>query len=105
MMRLTDQQVQHFRDEGYLIVRDVFDPAELEPLRREIAEQVDAKVRALAAEGKISDTYTAESFETRLAKIHADSEENGRAIIRHLEGVAGGGLNGPQMFALLTHPK
>ena len=37
-MRLDDRAVNFFRDEGYLIVPDLWDPAELEPLRRTLGD-------------------------------------------------------------------
>ncbi len=46
-----------------------------------------------------------EPFETRLAKIYADNRENGEAIMADLEGVAGGGYTGREMYNLLTHPR
>ena len=40
----------------------------------------------------MSDPHAGEGFDTRLAKIYDDSQENGVAVIRDIEGVAGGGL-------------
>ena len=101
---LTPEQVRFFHDEGYLILNDLFPPQDLEPLKREMADQIDQCVRRLSDEGKIGNLHATEPFETRLARIHADSADNGKAIIRDLEGVAGGGFTGREMFNLIRHP-
>jgi len=103
--RLNSEQVRQFREEGFLIVPDVFDPIELTPLKRELHERMAVKIDALHREGKISETYPNESFENRAARIYEDSKEAGEAIMRDLEGPAGGGYTGPEMFKLITHPK
>lgn len=40
---LTPEQIRHFHQEGYVIVPDVFDPAELEPLRRALHAAIAEK--------------------------------------------------------------
>jgi hypothetical protein len=105
MGRLTHEQIQFFHTEGYLILNDVFDPADLQPLRREMAARIDHKARELATAGQLHNTYTDEPFERRLACIYHDSKENGEAIIRELEGPAGGGHHGIEMFRIIMHPK
>ncbi len=102
---LTAQQVQFFHEEGYLIVPDVFDPADLEPLRRELAVAIDAKARSLQAEGKLTNLHAELGFDHRLAAIQRDSKENGEALMRHLEGLRGGGFHAPEMFDVISHPK
>ncbi len=103
--RLSPAQVQHYQDEGYLIVSDLFTPAELTPLRQELEQKIDEKVQQLAAEGKITNLHSNEPFETRVARIFADLPENGHAILKSLEGVAGGGHCGIEMFNVITHRK
>ncbi len=44
---LTPQQVQFFHEEGYLIAPNVFNPAELEPLRAALHQAIDKKAREL----------------------------------------------------------
>lgn len=101
--QLSPQQVQFFHDEGYLIVPDVFDPADLEPLRRELAAAIDRKARALHAEGLLTNLHAELDFDHRLAAIQRDSKENGEAIMRHLEGLRGGGFHAPEMFGVIAH--
>jgi ectoine hydroxylase-related dioxygenase (phytanoyl-CoA dioxygenase family) len=102
---LSVQQVREFDEEGYLILKDVFDPGDLEPLRREIAERLDDTVRQLQAAGRISDTHANEPLERRLTCIWRDGRENADAVMRSLEGIAGGGHTGVEMFNLIRHPK
>lgn len=103
--RLSADQVAHFRTEGYLIVNDIFAPADLEPLRGELVARIDEKVRELSQAGKLTDAHAAEPFERRATRIYRDSKENGEAILRHLEGKAGGGYAGQEMFRVIIHPK
>ena len=103
--RRTARQVRFFYEQGYVIAPDVFDPADLEPLRGEMAAAIDAKVRALQAGGKLTDLHADLDFDHRLAAIYRDSTENGEAVMRHLEGLRGGGFRAPEMFAMITHPK
>lgn len=102
---LSPQQVSFFQEEGYVIVPDVFVPADLEPLRQELHAEIDRKARQLQAEGKLEHLHAELDFDRRLAAIHRDSKENGEAIMRHLEGLRGGGFHAPQMFDVIAHPK
>ena len=103
--RLSDEQIESFHREGYLIVEDLFEAEELTPLRKEIASGIGEKIEELLSEGSLDNTYANDSFETRLVKIFRDSEEIGRKIMGHLEGVGGGGYQGSEMFNLIRHPK
>jgi len=105
MGRLTSDQVSHFTEEGYLIVDDVFERTALEPLRRELHERIDRKARELLAAGKLTNTHSDAPFEKQLTLIYDDSKDNARAIIKDLEGTAGGGHAGIEMFRVITHPK
>lgn len=102
---LSPQQVSFFHEEGYLIVPDVFDPADLEPLRQALHAEIDRKARQLKAEGKLENLHEELDFDRRLAAIHRDSKENGETIMRHLEGLRGGGFHAPEMFDVIAHPK
>ena len=102
---LTPQQVQFFHEEGYLIVPDVFDPADLEPLRWKLHEEIGKMARALKAEGKLTNLHARLGFDRRLAAIYRDSPDNGNTISRHLEGLRGGGFHAPEMFDVIAHRK
>ncbi len=101
----TPQQVSLFHEEGYVIIPDVFDPAELEPLRRELHLEIERKARQLKAEGKLVNLHEGLGFDQRLAAIQRDSKENGEAIMRHLEGLRGGGFHAPELFDIIASRK
>lgn len=102
---MTPEQTSFFHAEGYVIVPDVFDPADLEPLRRELHVEINRKARQLQAEGKLSNLHVDLDFDRQLAAIQRDSKENGEAIMRHLEGLRGGGFHAPEMFDVIASPK
>ncbi len=102
---LSAEQVASFHELGYLIVPDVFDPADLEPLRQEMHREIGRKAAAVQAAGKLRDLHADLGFDHQLAAIQRDSAENGEAIIKHLEGLRGGGFHAPEMFEVIAHPK
>ena len=102
---LSPQQCTFFHEEGYVIVPDVFAPADLEPLRRALHAEIDRKSRSMQAEGKLANLHEELDFDHRLAAIQRDSKENGEALMRHLEGLRGGGFHAPEMFEVIAHPK
>lgn len=102
--RLTPVQAAQFFDEGWVMVPDVLTPAALEPLRREIADIIDATARRLAADGRITDLHANEPFETRLTRLVDDHPELTGEYMAALEGRAGGGHTGREMFGIITHP-
>ncbi|MCC6415418.1 MAG: hypothetical protein IT582_05885, partial [Opitutaceae bacterium] len=89
--KLSPQQVSDFHAEGYVIVPDVFDPVDLEPLRAALHAEIDRKARELQAQGKLANLHPELDFDRRLAAIYRDSKENGELLMRHLEGLRGGG--------------
>jgi ectoine hydroxylase-related dioxygenase (phytanoyl-CoA dioxygenase family) len=103
--RLSEEQAAFFKAEGYFIAENVFDPADLEPLRKDLEKEIGIKIDELARDGKVEKTYPEEAFEQRLTRIYHDNKENGEAVMRHLEGARGGGYQGHSMFDLITHPK
>ena len=102
---LTPQQVSFFHEEGYLIVPDVFDPTDLEPLRNALHDEIERKLKTMRAEGKVANIHADLDFDHRLAAIHRDSSDNGVELIRHLEGLRGGGFHAPEMFDVIAHQK
>lgn len=102
---LDDAQVQRFFETGYLLVPDLFTPAELEPLRQEIADIVDSVARRLQDAGEISRLYEAEPFETRLTRLLEAHPEHEPLYYKAIEGKAGGGHTGAAMFDLILHPR
>jgi len=102
---LTREQIEHFQIEGYVIIPDVFDPADLEPLREALHAAINEKAAELKCDGKLDDLHADLDFDRQLAAIYRDSKENGMALIQHLEGLRGGGFHSQEMFDLIAHPK
>ena len=101
MHGLTAAQITQFHQEGYLMVPDVFDPAELEPVRQELAGVVDREARRAYEAGLLPQLYEDEPFETRLTRIcqHTD------AVYKAVMGRGGGGHAGEELFKIITHPR
>src|SRR5258708_495102 len=101
MAGLSPEQINQFHQEGYLMVPDVFDPADLEPVREELAAVVDREARRASEAGLLPDLYREESFETRLTRIcrHTD------AVYKSILGRGGGSHAGEELFKIITHPK
>ena len=48
-MTLNDQQLQQFDTEGYLILENVFDDADLQPVIDDISSEIDRLAKELVA--------------------------------------------------------
>lgn len=103
--KLTPAQHDHFFREGYLVLDNVFDRADLTPLRRELEAQIDARAAELHAAGQLANLHADEPLERRVTRIYRDSKENGEDLMRYLEGYHGGGQRGAEMFNLILQPK
>ncbi len=67
---MTDREIRTaFERDGYVVVEDLIDARDLEPIREFIEAKVDAYSRELHSEGKISSCYEDEPFERRYAAI------------------------------------
>ncbi len=87
-----------FLEEGYLILEDVLDHKDLEPVIHEITSEIDHRATRMKKSGELSDTYATKPFEKRLADI---SRESAKIAISIWNGI----LHGPAIFNLITHPK
>src|SRR5947209_13363573 len=101
MVGLTPEQVEQFHREGYLMVPDVFDPADLAPVREELAAVVEREARRAFDAGLLPELYPDEGFETRLTRIcqHTDT------VYKGVMGRGGGGHAGEELFKIITHSK
>ena len=80
-MRLTDEQLARYFDDGFLIVEDVFTDEELQPVLDDFAVMVDDWAERLYAGGKIKDKHAGEDVHTRLASL--EKEWPGAAALIH----------------------
>lgn len=84
-MPLSSDQLQQYRDEGFLVVPSFFEEGELQP----VIDAINAKVARLAdklyEQGKITDKFESEGFLTRLTKLEQASK--GAATVLHSSGL------------------
>ena len=71
-MRLRDDQVARYFDDGFLIVEDVFTADELRPVMDEFEDIVDEWAERLYRGGKIRDRHAGEDLYTRLASLERE---------------------------------
>jgi ectoine hydroxylase-related dioxygenase (phytanoyl-CoA dioxygenase family) len=92
--RLRPEQTEFFHREGYLVLEDLFDDADLQPAIDDIHRAIDAKAAELVAGGALARSYAELDFEHRLAAI---SRETDQVAL----GLWNGVLSGPGFFALI----
>lgn len=74
MAFLSAEQVTQFREQGYLVVDELFDPEEdLDPIIEEYKSVLDNLARELYEQGEISSTYEELPFGERLTRIYVES--------------------------------
>jgi hypothetical protein len=108
---LTQAQIDHFHEQGYLAVQGVLDETlDLEPVRREYGELFDQLCAGWQAEGLLANTYAHLPFEQKLLRVFQDT---GRDYCQHFDiGLPLNGVTadtpfhvGPAVFNLLTSPR
>lgn len=107
---LTKAQVDQFHEEGYLIVRNLFDAEDLEPVIQEYADLLDRLAEELYESGEISSRYEDLPFGNRLTKIYAES---GQVYAQYFDfSLPLGNVEpdtpfwaGPAVFQMLRHEK
>jgi len=95
---LDESQKEFFLEEGYLVLDDILDEADLQPVIDEINQEINVRARNLMDSGNLSKLYEDKPFETRLAAI---SQETAKLAVS----IWGGILHGPAIFYLITNPK
>ena len=95
MSGLTPQQLDFYREQGYLLVEDALDPAVFDLLRSEVEEVVDGFAREALADGRITEPHEEEPFERRLHRLALDlgDPEPLLALVR-------GKMRSPGMFRI-----
>jgi len=95
---LTQEQLEAFKNDGYLVINGLLSDADLEPVIAEINEEIDRRAAVSKAEGKLSQLYEELSFKKRLVAITEETPEIANAIWN-------GNLNGPAIFNFIRNPK
>ena len=74
MAVISQQQLDHFQEEGYLLVRGLLDVQEvIEPVVREYEGVLDSLARELHEAGQIQSAYADLPFAERLIKVYGES--------------------------------
>ena len=72
---MIDNEIEEsYEQDGYVVVRDIIDDGDLDPMRNFIRARVDDYAREQYAQGKLSSLYEDESFERRYAAICEEQE-------------------------------
>ena len=95
---LNDSQIATFKEEGYLIIENLFTDDDLRPVKDEFSTVVEQQAQQLHQAGRLSDLYKNESFERRLAKIAAEAPEATSALQTRAH-------KDEAFFQFLKHPK
>lgn len=108
---LTEAQVTHFHETGYLIVENVLDTDTLNTVEAEYDALIDQAAARMYAQGKISSSYKGLPFGERYTRILQEDS----TIFDQLEiclTIADNRVpddatihTGPAVFKMLTHPK
>lgn len=110
MAGLTSDQLRAFREDGYLVVEDLFDPEmDIAPILSEYEGVLDTLASDLHAEGRIASTYQDLPFSERLIQIY---EESGTVHPQYFDfSLPQNGVShdtpfwaGPSVFDMLRHP-
>ncbi|MDP6354175.1 MAG: phytanoyl-CoA dioxygenase family protein [Planctomycetota bacterium] len=95
MPTLSQDKIDQFNDEGYLVIENLVPDSIVDPLIDEVSQTLDAIAEELYDKGEIQDKLEGEGFETRMVGLHGQSDEFYRRIFC-------GRLHGPKFFQFLT---
>ena len=73
-MTLKKEQLEHFKEEGYVVLEAALQDVDFEPVIQDYEGVIDKLAKDLHTEGRISQLYADEPFETRLARICDEDE-------------------------------
>ncbi|MCY3762041.1 MAG: phytanoyl-CoA dioxygenase family protein [Gemmatimonadetes bacterium] len=99
MPGLTERQLDLYKQQGYLLIEEVFDPSLFDTLKGELDVMVSAGAERAHAEGRLDDLFEKEPFSRRLARV---AEALGHPA--ELLGPFHGKLRTPGMFEIVTAP-
>ena len=97
---LIDQaHAEAYRNDGYLLRRDVFDDAALQPVRDAVDAEVDQLADRFHREGKVSSRYADEPFNRRLVLLCEEAGEQVKIWELRTRSAAT-----PALYDFLRHP-
>jgi ectoine hydroxylase-related dioxygenase (phytanoyl-CoA dioxygenase family) len=95
---LTEDQKAFFHREGYLVLENLFDEADLQPAIDDIEAAIDTLAADALANGTLSRDYAEYDFEHRLARINAEDQSIASALWD-------GKIRSPGVFEIIRNPK
>ncbi len=98
MPGLSKDQLEFFRNQGYLLLGHVFDPSLLDTLKNEFDHKLEVYAKKAHAEGLLAEPFENEPFARRLACV-AEALDHPDALLELFEGK----LHTPGMFKIFTH--
>jgi phytanoyl-CoA hydroxylase len=88
-MRLTEAQIDTYHRDGVLRVEGALTDGDLQPVIDELTAVIDAKARALQAEGGLDDLHERAPFETRIGLLYGQCPKITQGVdIMHYRGEA-----------------
>ncbi len=72
---LTEEQVRFYDEEGYLVLENLLNEADLAPAKEAMMQKVNEIAEALFAAGEIQDKLKDRPFESRLAELFAGKSD------------------------------
>ena len=95
MRKVSQQQIDFLKDNGYLVVEDVIDHSYLNGVIKDLENEIDKRAQVLFKDGHLSNLFSEAPFETRLSKI---SQETPKLAVSIWNGI----LHSPGIFELIT---
>lgn len=89
-MPLTEQQLQSYEEDGFLVVEDLLTREDLQPAMDDIDTRVGELAEALHGAGHVSSTYADLGFFERLTALERDYPT--AAVLFHVSGLLGPGI-------------
>jgi len=100
MKALSQEQIQFYKDKGYLLVEDVLKPSDLQPLIDEFDAVIDKWADEYHRQGRLKDLFEDEPFSRRLYRIY-NAVDHPHEV---WTAVNGKNMKTAGMFAVMTHP-
>ena len=98
MPKLTQSDLEAYRHQGYLLLREGFQQEDLLPIRALISALIEEHAQKLYRAGKLSTLYETESFERRLDLVNEEAKSTSRLLDLTPR------LNSPELFNFVRHP-
>ena len=100
-MGLLPSEIDQFHDQGFIVKKNVYSSADLQPLKDGLTGAIQRKCDELVAENLLDRDFSEEPFETRLGRIYHHNPDSGQKVI---DSIWSGKFHGSGMLSALRHP-